>query len=109
VIGFVSVAETLDIDLGPTLNDSQEWLQGHSLQSLRNAEMVATRSSLHDVHQATWSLTLKTLDAHSIGQFIALWQDAVAIAGRLLDINPYDQAGVELGKKLTRDALTRNQ
>ncbi len=108
VIGFVNVQETLDIDLGPALDDAQAWLQGHSLQSLRNAEMVATRSSLHDVQQATWSLTLNTLDAHSIGQFIALWQDAVAIAGRLLEINPYDQPGVELGKKLTRDTLTDN-
>ena len=105
VIGFVSVKEEQDIDLDSTLDDSQDWLLGHTLQSLRNAEMLATRTSMHDANQATWSLTLNTLDANSIGQFIALWQDAVAIAGRLLDINPYDQPGVELGKKLTRDSL----
>ena len=105
VIGFVSVKEALDIDLDSSLDDSQDWLLGHTLQSLRNAEMLATRASMHDANQATWSLTFNTLDAHSIGQFIALWQDAVAIAGRLLDINPYDQLGVELGKKLTRDSL----
>jgi len=105
VIGFVSVEETQDINLDTSLDDSQDWLLGHSLQSLRNAEMLATRTSLHDANQATWSLTFNTLDAHSIGQFIALWQDAVAIAGRLLEINPYDQPGVELGKKLTRDSL----
>jgi len=105
VIGFVSVQETEDIDLGSPLDASQDWLQGQSLHSLQNAEMRATRESMHDANQATWSLTFKKLDAHSIGQFIALWQDTVAIAGRLLQINPYNQPGVELGKKLTRDAL----
>jgi len=105
VIGFVSVQETEDIDLGSPLDASQDWLQGQSLHSLQNAEMRATRESMHDANQATWSLTFKKLDAHSIGQFIALWQDTVAIAGRLLQINPYNQPGVELGKKLTRDAF----
>jgi glucose-6-phosphate isomerase len=50
-------------------------------------------------------MTLKSLDAHSVGQFIALWQAAVAIAGRLLHVNAYNQPGVELGKQLTRKAL----
>jgi glucose-6-phosphate isomerase len=50
-------------------------------------------------------MTLKSLDAHSVGQFIALWQATVAIAGRLLQVNAYNQPGVELGKQLTRKAL----
>lgn len=105
VIGFVSVKESQDIGLDSSLDESQDWLVGHSLRSLGSAEMLATRASMHDANQATWSLTFNTLDAHSIGQFIALWQDTVAIAGRLLLVNPYDQPGVELGKKLTRDSL----
>ncbi|MEE2912766.1 MAG: glucose-6-phosphate isomerase [Planctomycetota bacterium] len=105
VVGFVNVKNANDVKLKTVLNDSQNWLQGHSLLSLRDAEMLATRTSLHDANQATWTLTLDTLDPHSIGQFIALWQDTVAIAGRLLDINPYDQSGVELVKKLTRNTL----
>lgn len=105
VIGFVSVQAVDDIKLGPPLDASQDWLEGQSLHSLRNAEMAATRDSMHDANQATWSLTLNSIDAHSIGQFIALWQDTVAIAGRLLEVNPYDQPGVELGKSLTRDTL----
>ena len=109
VIGFVSVQDDQDIKLGPTLDASQDWLEGQSLLSLRNAEMDATRGSMHDANQATWQLTLDTLDVHTIGQFIALWQDTVAIAGRLLDINPYNQPGVELSKKLTRDTLANTQ
>jgi glucose-6-phosphate isomerase len=105
VIGFVDVQETVDIDLGPPIDDAQNWLSGQTLHSLRQAEMVATRESMRDANQATWSITLKSIDAPSIGQFIALWQNTVAIAGRLLGVNPYDQPGVELGKKLTRDAL----
>ncbi|WP_433788040.1 glucose-6-phosphate isomerase [Actinomycetospora sp. CA-101289] len=39
------------------------------------------------------------------GQFL-LWETAVALAGRLLGINPFDQPDVESAKQATRDLLT---
>ena len=83
----------------------QSWLCGQSLGSLLHAERIATEKAVIDAGQATWTMTFPRIDAHSIGQFIALWQDTVAIAGRLLHVNPYDQPGVELGKQLTKDAF----
>ena len=38
------------------------------------------------------------------GQFL-LWEHAVALAGRLLGINPFDQPDVESAKQATRDLL----
>ena len=106
VIGFVRVLETQDVQLGSkTLGEEQAWLSGQTMGSLLLAEQQATEKSMHDVGQATWTLTLPRIDAHTIGQFIVLWQATVAIAGRLLDINPYDQQGVEHGKQLTRNAF----
>ena len=104
VIGFVTVKETDRVELGThTISESQEWLCGQTLDSLLRAQQLATEKALLDANQPTWKLTLDNIDAHSIGQFIALWQATVAIAGRLLNINPYNQPGVELGKQLTRD------
>ena len=40
------------------------------------------------------------------GQFL-LWEHAVALAGRLLGINPFDQPDVESAKQATRDLLAQ--
>lgn len=106
VIGFVHITELEELDLGTDAVDPElEWLCNQSMEKLLDAEMFATIQSMRDAGQSTWTLTLPKLDANHVGQFIALWEITVAIAGRILDINPYDQAGVELGKQLTRKAF----
>jgi glucose-6-phosphate isomerase len=106
VIGFVTVKDTEHIALGSAaVSASQEWLCGQTLGTLLSAQQRATKSAVQDAHQATWTMTLDRIDAYSVGQFIALWQATVAIAGRLLEVNPYDQPGVELGKQLTRSSF----
>ena len=108
VIGFVNVAEVESVPLGDTsISTSQDWLCGETLGSLLHAQQQATEHAMQEAGQATWTITLARLDAFALGEFIALWQAAVAIAGRLLDVNPYNQPGVELGKKLTRDAISK--
>jgi glucose-6-phosphate isomerase len=108
VIGFLVVDTTNEIKLGDTpISASQAWLCDHTIGSLLHAQQQATQSSMQDANQATWTLTLATVDASSVGQFIALWQATVAIAGRLLHVNPYNQPGVELGKQLTRESLKK--
>ncbi len=104
VIGFVTVQETDQVELGThTISESQDWLCGQTLGSLLHAQQLATEQALLEANQATWTMSLNKIDAHSIGQFIALWQATVAIAGRLLSVDPYNQPGVELGKQLTRE------
>ncbi|HLS73780.1 MAG TPA: glucose-6-phosphate isomerase [Actinomycetaceae bacterium] len=43
--------------------------------------------------------------AGSLGAMFLLWQHAVAVAGRLLEVNPFDQPDVESSKAATRDLL----
>jgi glucose-6-phosphate isomerase len=106
VIGFVRVLDFPAMELGnSTISESQEWLCGKTLGALFLAQHIATEEAMHSANQATWTMTLDSINAHSVGQFIALWQATVAIAGRLLGVNPYNQPGVELGKQLTRNAL----
>jgi len=42
-----------------------------------------------------------------VGQFIFAYEFQTAIMGNLLEINPYDQPGVELGKKVTYALMGR--
>jgi glucose-6-phosphate isomerase len=75
------------------------------MREVLHAELEATTQAVSDAAQPTWTLTLSQVDAHTIGQFFALWEITTAIAGGLLKVNPYDQPGVELGKMLTANKL----
>ena len=48
-------------------------------------------------------ICLPQLDAQHLGALLALYEHRVALLGYLLDINPFDQWGVELGKRLAQD------
>ncbi|MBC8201338.1 MAG: glucose-6-phosphate isomerase [Planctomycetes bacterium] len=106
VIGFVTVNETDQIPLGNTpISASQQWLCGQTLDSLLRAQHEATKQAVQDAGQATWTMKLQGINPNVIGQFIAIWQATVAIAGQILHVDPYNQPGVELGKQLTRKSL----
>lgn len=51
------------------------------------------------------TLLLPHLDAHVLGQLVALYEHKVACLGALWGINPFDQWGVELGKQLAGGIL----
>ena len=50
-------------------------------------------------------LLVPRLDAHRLGQVVALYEHKVAALGALWGINPFDQWGVELGKQLAGGIL----
>ena len=45
-------------------------------------------------------LLFRHLDATTLGKLVALYEQSVYVSSVLWDINPFDQWGVELGKKL---------
>jgi glucose-6-phosphate isomerase len=51
------------------------------------------------------TITLDRLDERSLGAVIALFERAVGIYAELVDVNAYDQPGVEAGKKAAKDVL----
>lgn len=84
-----------------------EYLKGHDLGGIIRAEQAATASALAKAGRPNLTVTFPVLDAHHLGEFFMLYEIACAFAGALYGINPFDQPGVELGKKLTREMLTR--
>jgi glucose-6-phosphate isomerase len=52
-------------------------------------------------------IELSRLDAQSVGELIMLMQLATGFAGVWYGVNPFDQPGVELGKRLTFSAMGR--
>jgi len=111
VIGFVEVGDfgpdqSLTVPTGMGV-DAIEYLEGKRLADLLNAEKRATEYALVESQRPNFTIKLPSIDAHHVGQFIALWEIATAYAGRLLNIDAYDQPAVETGKKATFGLMGR--
>ncbi len=106
IIGIVSAPSidegTLPSDMG---DEALAWMAGSSLGELSEAQRRATAASLGEADQLVYQIAMPAIDEASLGAFIAMWQIATAIAGRLLGVNAFDQGGVEHGKQLTREFL----
>jgi glucose-6-phosphate isomerase len=64
-----------------------------------------TRAALYESGRESVTLTIPRVDAFNIGVLIALYERAVGFYGSLVNINAYDQPGVEAGKKAASKLL----
>jgi len=58
-----------------------------------------TRSALYDNGRESITITIPDVNAFNLGALIALYERAVGFYGSLINVNAYDQPGVEAGKK----------
>jgi len=70
-----------------------------------NGFYLGTRQALTDKGRRSLTITLDRLDACTLGALIALFERAVGLYAELIDVNAYDQPGVEAGKKAAADVL----
>ncbi|QDG54503.1 glucose-6-phosphate isomerase [Persicimonas caeni] len=89
------------------LPESLSHLAGKSLGEILNAELQGTRRALQEAGRPTTTWRFDAVAPGEIGAFIFAWEFITAITGELLDINAFDQPGVELGKKLAHGLLGR--
>jgi glucose-6-phosphate isomerase len=87
----------------PTL----DYLAGKSLNQLILSEKKATELALTRAHRPNATIIFPETSAYTLGQFFLLWETATVLAGGLLNINPLDQPGVQLGKDLTYALMDR--
>jgi glucose-6-phosphate isomerase len=84
-----------------------DYLAGKSLNQLILSEKKATELALTQAHRPNATIIFPETSAYTLGQFFLLWETATVLAGGLLNVNPLDQPGVELGKKLTYALMDR--
>ena len=111
VIGFCEVEDfgddqSLTIPTGMGV-EAIEYLEGKRMVDLLNAEKRATEYALVESQRPNYTIRFPKIDAHHVGEFIALWEIATAYAGRMLNIDAYDQPAVETGKKATFGLMGR--
>ena len=91
----------------PSLPADLAYLPGHTLGELLNAEYEATSAALTEMGRMNCTLHLSELTPDSLGELIMFFQLATGYAGVWYGIDPFDQPGVELGKRLTYAAMGR--
>lgn len=84
------------------------YLGGHTLHELLDTELRATTEALRRRGRPSLTLELERVDERSLGELFMLFQIATVLAGSMYGINPLDQPGVELGKRLTSGLLGRD-
>ena len=81
--------------------DSMAYLNGKTIGDLFRAEKQATEIALTEAGRPNATITVKRIDAETMGELIMFSQYCTAYAGEFYDIDAFDQPGVEYGKKLT--------
>jgi glucose-6-phosphate isomerase len=110
VITFVVVDDLgIDLTIPPRaeLPPDLAYLPGHSLGELLRAEYEASSAALAQMGRMSCTLRLPDLSAAAVGEAIMFLQVATGYAGVWYGVDPFDQPGVELGKKLTFGAMGR--
>jgi len=110
VVTFLEVADYgRDLKIPKQLTDveAMAYLGNQRMSRLINAEKVATEKAMLASDRPCLTVRFPRISAHAVGEFIYLYEAATTIAGRLLNIDPYDQPGVELGKKITFHLMGR--
>ncbi|HEX5387915.1 MAG TPA: glucose-6-phosphate isomerase [Gemmatimonadales bacterium] len=110
VLTFVTV-EDFGVDVPiPSRSDlpaDLAYLPGHTLGELLHAEGAATSAALARMGKMNCTLRLPAVSPESVGELIMFFQIATGYAGVWYGVDPFDQPGVELGKRLTFAAMGR--
>lgn len=104
VVTFLSVGsykEKFPIPHGCEDIPDVSFLGGHTMEELIQAENKATAYALTKAGRLNYTITLPEVNAFTLGQLLFLFEMQTAYAGAMLNVNTFNQPGVEAGKKAT--------
>jgi glucose-6-phosphate isomerase len=78
---------------------------GKTLGDLFRAEAEATEQAMRESGIKTARLTTERLDERSLAGLFMFWQLVVSVMGEIMQINAFDQPGVERGKLIAKSIL----
>ncbi|NYE57353.1 glucose-6-phosphate isomerase [Carboxydothermus ferrireducens] len=84
-----------------------KFLGGHTLNELIIAEKKATEFALLKARRPNYTVIFPEVNPYTVGELLYFLEAKIAFMGEYLDINAFDQPGVEEGKKATYALLGR--
>ena len=104
VITFISVEKYgCEMPIAHGCDDIPDvgFLGGHTMQELIQAENKATAYALMCAGRMNYTINMPEVNAFTLGQLMFMLELQTAYTGALLNINTFNQPGVENGKKAT--------
>jgi glucose-6-phosphate isomerase len=106
VISFLSIQDFGAKVLIPKV-DKNHYLGGRTLNELLKAEEQGTRSALTKAERPNLTVTVDKISETTLGELFFFFEMATAYMGELLNIDAFDQPGVELAKIYTHALMGR--
>jgi len=110
VITFIGVDEyraSVEIPNGCEEYPNVNFLCGHTMNELIQAERQATEYAVTKAGKLNYTIMLPQLNEFTLGQLLMYFMLQTAYAGALLNIDTFNQPGVEEGKNATYALLGR--
>ncbi len=101
IIAVENYRTTFEISQGCEDIPDVSFLCGHTMNELINAERKATEYALTTANRLNHTIILPEVNAFTIGELLYLFEMETAYAGAMLNINTFNQPGVEGGKNAT--------
>jgi len=101
LIGVENFRKTIAIPHGCDDIADVAFLSGNTMNKLINAERMATEYALTTAKRLNHTIMLNEVNAFTIGQLLFLFEMETAFAGAMLNIDTFNQPGVEGGKNAT--------
>jgi glucose-6-phosphate isomerase len=112
---FVKIADLKDKTIIPKRADNKlnhlglEYAEGLSFNELLNKQADATIASIEEQKDIPCDVVMiSTVDEYNIAKLMFSYQLLVSCIGAFLQINTYDQPGVEYGKIILKDKLQKS-
>ena len=84
-----------------------KYLDGQGIGAMLNLEAKSTAAAIvKSGHPLVW-IELEKLDEETLGALVFFYEYLTAITGHMMGIDPFDQPGVEQGKKYTYGLMGR--
>ncbi len=104
VVTFIAVEEfrnDITIPDGCREFPDVHFLSGNKMSRLINTEQKATAYALKKAQKMNMTVTVDKLDEFTMGELLFLYEMQTAYTGELLNVDAYNQPGVEEGKNAT--------
>lgn len=101
LIAVENYRKTVEISNGCEDIPDVSFLCSHTMNELITAERQATEYALTTAHRLNYTITLPEVNAFTIGELLYMFEMETAFAGAMLNIDTFNQPGVEGGKNAT--------
>jgi glucose-6-phosphate isomerase len=101
IIGVENYRTEVKISDGCENIPDVNFLCGHTMNELINSERVATEYALTTAKRLNYTIMLPEVNAFTIGELLYMFELETAYCGAMLNIDTFNQPGVEGGKNAT--------